>query len=276
VSRIRTVKPELFESPSLAKVSRESRYVFIGLFTLADDHGRLRYLPKRVAGDLFPLDDDVTEVEVKKWVTELEEIECVRVYEFEEKTYLYLPEWEKHQKIDHPSASRIPEPLANVSRRSREGFAPGSRKSEVGSRKSDIGSLAHEPEAETPKSEPEPNIAPKVATKRSRRKPQTEFTEDFVLTEDMRNWPTALTVLEAGGSLEAEFEKFKNYHIAKGSMFADWRAAFRTWLSNSVEFSRGRAKPPGTEVNRFTALLLKEAGEANIIEGHATEGREIG
>ena len=273
MSRIRTVKPEFFESESLAKVSRESRLAFIGLFALADDHGRLRYLPKRIAGDLFPLDDDVTPEHVERWITELEEVDCVRTYEVEGKTYLYLPEWETHQKIDHPSQSRIPEPLAKVSRKSREGFAPGSRKLEVGSRKLDIGSLEHEPEAEAPKPEPVPDNATKVATKRTRRKPLTEFPEDFTLTDDMRSWPTAMAAVEAGVSLEAEFEKFKNYHIAKGNTFADWRAAFRTWLSNSVDFSRSRARPPTASGNRFTDLLIREANQLSVVEAQSEEWR---
>jgi len=274
VSRIRTVKPELFESPSLAKVSRDSRYVFIGLFTLADDQGRLRYIPKRLAGDLFPLDDDVTPAHIEQWIKELEEVDCVRVYDVGEKTYLYLPEWGTHQKIDHPSQSRFPEPPAKVSRRSREGLAPGSRILDLGSRILDHGSLADEPEAEAPKPQPEPNDATKVATKRTRRKPQTEFPEDFTLTDDMRSWPTAMAALEAGVSLEAEFEKFKNYHIAKGNTFADWRAAFRTWLSNSVDFSRSRAKPPTASGNRFTDLLVREAGHLSVVEASSVESRD--
>jgi len=120
----------------------------------------------------------------------------------------------------------------------------------------------------------EPNNATKVATKRTRRKPQTEFPEDFTLTDDMRSWPTAMAALEAGVSLEAEFEKFKNYHIAKGNTFADWRAAFRTWLGNSVDFSRSRAKPPTTSGNRFTDLLIREAGHLSVVEASSVESRE--
>ena len=280
MSRIRTVKPEFFESESLAKVSRESRLAFIGLFTLADDHGRLRYLPKRIAGDLFPLDDDVTPEHVERWITELEEVDCVRTYEVEGKTYLYLPEWETHQKIDHPSQSRIPEPLATPSRDSRETLAPGSRNSEVGIRNSDLLLLRAQP---TDPSTTAPEPAAKVATKRTRRKPLTEFPEDFTLTDDMRSWPTAQAAIEAGVSLETEFEKFKNYHVAKGNTFADWRAAFRTWLTNAVEFSRKRgstfrAEPP-SRFDELRAIWEAEEAKEQVVEANVVEiesGEEIG
>lgn len=280
MSRIRTVKPELFESETLARLSRDSRLTFIGLFTLADDLGRLRYLPKKIAGELFPHDEDVTHVEIDKWVAELESVDCVRLYEIDGKTYLYLPEWKKHQKIDRPSQSRIPEPLATPSRDSRETLAPGSRNSEVGIRNSDLLLLRAQP---TDPSTTAPEPAAKAAPKRSRKKSQTEFPDDFTLTDDMRTWPTAQAAIEAGVSLETEFEKFKNYHIAKGNTFADWRAAFRTWLTNAVEFSRKRgstfrAEPP-SRFDELRAIWEAEEAKEQVVEANVVEiesGEEIG
>ena len=40
----------------------------------------------------------------------------------------------------------------------------------------------------------------------------------------------------AGIEVERMFEKFINHHRAKGSRFVDWRAAWRTWVGNQVEF----------------------------------------
>jgi helix-turn-helix protein len=36
------------------------------------------------------------------------------------------------------------------------------------------------------------------------------------------------------------FEKFANHHQAKGSMFADWRAAWRTWVCNQTKYDERR------------------------------------
>jgi hypothetical protein len=41
-----------------------------------------------------------------------------------------------------------------------------------------------------------------------------------------------------------EWRKFRDHHIAKGSLMADWRAAWRTWVGNIDQFAR--AGPPTT------------------------------
>jgi hypothetical protein len=35
---------------------------------------------------------------------------------------------------------------------------------------------------------------------------------------------------------EVEFESFRDYHLAKGSKFVDWRAAYRTWIRNAEKY----------------------------------------
>ncbi len=38
------------------------------------------------------------------------------------------------------------------------------------------------------------------------------------------------------GSADALFEDFRTYHLAKGSLMADWQAAWRMWVRNAVKF----------------------------------------
>lgn len=44
----------------------------------------------------------------------------------------------------------------------------------------------------------------------------------------------------AGVNVERMFERFLNHHRAKGSRFADWQAAWRTWVGNQVQFDTQR------------------------------------
>lgn len=44
----------------------------------------------------------------------------------------------------------------------------------------------------------------------------------------------------AGINTAAEFQAFKDFHNAKGSTMLDWQAAWRTWVTNAVKFSRGK------------------------------------
>lgn len=40
-----------------------------------------------------------------------------------------------------------------------------------------------------------------------------------------------------GVNLQAELANFLDHHTARGTVFKDWQAAFRTWLRNAVKFS---------------------------------------
>jgi hypothetical protein len=111
MARIRTIKPEFPQSESIGKVSRDARLLFILIWTIADDAGRTRAAPRMLASLLFPYDDDAA-AKIEGWLCELEAVGCVRRYSFEGSAYLDIPQWLKHQKIDKPSPSRLPEFMA--------------------------------------------------------------------------------------------------------------------------------------------------------------------
>jgi len=51
---------------------------------------------------------------------------------------------------------------------------------------------------------------------------------------------------QRGVQIESELKAFANWHTAKGTLFKDWQAAWRTWCDKAVEFGRagnGRASP---------------------------------
>lgn len=47
-------------------------------------------------------------------------------------------------------------------------------------------------------------------------------------------------------NIETECRKFMDHHEAKGSLFASWDAAFRTWLANAAEWNKDKQpqQPP--------------------------------
>jgi hypothetical protein len=65
---------------------------------------------------------------------------------------------------------------------------------------------------------------------------RTLIPEDFEVSDSImdmvaeRGWPDP----------RAELHKFKDHHIAQGTLMANWEAAFRTWLNKAVGFG---AKP---------------------------------
>ncbi len=108
MARIRSIKPELPQSESMGKISRDARLLFILTWTLADDEGRLRGSSRMLASLLFPYDNDAPSL-IDGWIGELVAEGCVQLYSVDGSTYMQIAKWLNHQKIDKPSKSKIPE-----------------------------------------------------------------------------------------------------------------------------------------------------------------------
>lgn len=119
MARIRTIKPEFTESESVGKLSRDARLLFILLWTIVDDVGRSRASSRFLASRLYPYDDDAVK-KIGGWLEELELGSHIRLYEVEGDSYLDIPKWLNHQKIDHPAKSRLPEYRENLASPSEE------------------------------------------------------------------------------------------------------------------------------------------------------------
>jgi len=129
MARIRTLKPDFWAHHKVAKLSRDARLLFVGLLSEADDEGRLVRSPKRLAGFLYPHDDGVEAPEVDGWLWELERCRLVQSYEVEGVWFIHVPGFTKHQRVSHPSDSRLPPPppmesLPKDSGAVRETFVP--------------------------------------------------------------------------------------------------------------------------------------------------------
>lgn len=109
MGRIRTIKPEAPQSENLGRVSRDARLLFFMLFTVADDEGRGRAAMPVLAGSLFPYDDDAR-THLVEWLFELEREDCILLYSNDGAAYFEIKKWQQHQKIDRPTASRLPAP----------------------------------------------------------------------------------------------------------------------------------------------------------------------
>jgi len=107
VARIRTIKPEFPQSESVGKLSRDARLLFIQLWTLCDDSGRLRGNSRMLASLLYPYDEDAGTL-LPHWLDELLDAGTVRRYSVEGETFIDIPKWLTHQKIDKPTPSKIP------------------------------------------------------------------------------------------------------------------------------------------------------------------------
>ncbi|MEY9956793.1 hypothetical protein [Streptacidiphilus sp. MAP5-52] len=108
MSRIRTIKPELFCSESLSRVTVNAERTFIGLFSVADDRGRFRDDARIIYGRLWVTRTEQTPAGVEDDLRQLEAEGLICRYAgCDGKRYLHIVTWDKHQKISHPTASRL-------------------------------------------------------------------------------------------------------------------------------------------------------------------------
>jgi hypothetical protein len=110
MARIRTIKPAAFDSDSLSAVSVLARWTFAGLWTYCDDEGRGRHDVRLIKAALFPLDDKTTLQHVNQAIQELAagDDPSVCLYEVDGRRLLHIPKWDDHQRISHPTPSKLP------------------------------------------------------------------------------------------------------------------------------------------------------------------------
>lgn len=143
--RIRSIKPEFWRSTDATSLSREHRLLFIGLWSYCDDNGVGVDDYRQIAADLFPLEEDPKEARdyVREGLARISRALLLVRYEVDGKPLIYVPTWDKHQRVDRPNKPRWPRPpegwtppptsgnsepephLREVSRDSREDVAPG-------------------------------------------------------------------------------------------------------------------------------------------------------
>lgn len=137
--RIRSIKPEFWRSPDVSSLSIEDRLLYIGLWSYVDDNGVGQDRESVICADLFA--DDLsrdpreTLARITRGLASLADNGRIVRYTVENRDYLYVTNWDKHQRIDRPNKPRYPLPtsenaeirdtLATPSRVSRDTLATG-------------------------------------------------------------------------------------------------------------------------------------------------------
>lgn len=105
--RIRSIKPEILEDERSAALSDPAWRLWVSMWLLADDHGRLRGSGDWLKAMVFwsPLHSGVL---VDDLLEELSSANVIVRYVVNGQRYIEIKNWTKHQKVDHPSKPRIP------------------------------------------------------------------------------------------------------------------------------------------------------------------------
>src|SRR4051812_9042549 len=115
MGRIRTIKPDTFKDEDLAEQPFDVRLLFIGLWTQADVAGRMEDRPKRLKVEIFPYDN----VDIDELLNKLSQAGFILRYSIDEKKYIQVVNFTKHQRINGKEAqspSVFPAPILIPSR----------------------------------------------------------------------------------------------------------------------------------------------------------------
>lgn len=117
MARIRTIKPEFWESEKVARLPALDALTFMGLISLADDEGIGRAEVRGVFGRCHAMRPGVSFRVLRGVFKRLERVGLVTFYDGPNAcSYYWIHGFSEHQKIDRPSPSKFPKPPNFVER----------------------------------------------------------------------------------------------------------------------------------------------------------------
>src|SRR3990167_7902357 len=109
VPRIRSLKPEHRQHRKVGRLTHRQYRLWVGMICEADDVGRLVAEPDQLRVTIFGYHPSVKTRDVSDDLAKLRELGSVRLYSHNGTLYADFPSWTEHQRIDHPSKSKLPE-----------------------------------------------------------------------------------------------------------------------------------------------------------------------
>ncbi|GAA2566161.1 hypothetical protein GCM10010435_44160 [Winogradskya consettensis] len=280
MARIRSIKPEFFTSLTIASLPLHAQMTFIGLWTHVDDEGRCVDDARLIKAAIWPLAERLAS-DVEEDLKALTESSLITRYKVGERSFLAVTNWHEHQRINRPTASKVPAPPSRAEqakRASEEQARAGS--SWENSQISEPSSQAHAqlsedspPERkgtgnrEQGKEEP---FAPQAGAPQNRK--GTRIPADFTPDDSMRDWaksntPNAIVSLET-----ANFVDHWTAKSGKDATKLDWVAAWRTWMRNAQKWSSEGSNRQQSSAPRQPHQAYREDDERRNDEDYWTKG----
>jgi hypothetical protein len=103
--RKRMIDPEFWTDEAIGNWGFASRLFYIGLWNFADDSGRFKANLSLLKAQIFPYDEKIDFEEIKMDIGSK-----VLWYEHEYLQYGYIRNFNKYQRIDRPTPSKLPTP----------------------------------------------------------------------------------------------------------------------------------------------------------------------
>ena len=105
MGRIRTIKPDFYKNDRLSSLPEGTHLLAGALLNYSDDEGYFNANPELIKAECCPLREP--SVSIPGSLRELSRIGYLRLGEFEGRTYGHIINFLDHQKVSHPTPSKI-------------------------------------------------------------------------------------------------------------------------------------------------------------------------
>lgn len=261
MSRIRTVKPELFRHEALfdaeLATGLQLRLAFIGLFTAADCEGRFVWRPRTLKLDVLPHDT----VDFSAVLNALEKYGFIKSYVVNGEKYGVIPSFTKHQFIqtkEKERGSEIPPCPAQPTeiQENEPGIVPESYRNEPG-----IVPDLQEGKGREGKGREEEGSVPAPARHAPAR--SIPLPDDFSISPATETWAEQ----HGYDRLPEHLEAFKGKALAKDYRYANWQQAFRNAVRDDWAGLR-KAPPAAPGGGRATGRAYDPASKRAALAEH--------
>lgn len=104
--RIRSIKPEFWTDDKIISLPYIARLFFIGLWNFSDDFGALQDKPEQLRLLILPSETDISANQIIDLLISCQLVDRY-VNEESDDCFLIIKHWAEHQKVDHPTKSKI-------------------------------------------------------------------------------------------------------------------------------------------------------------------------
>jgi hypothetical protein len=111
VARQRFIHPEIWKDPVYGKLQPIEQLLFIGLFSIADDEGRLLADAAYLRSEIFPFKDYTNKKVQSIRDAVVQAMVNVHLYRANGYDYIALLKWAEYQKPKYPKPSKLPPPF---------------------------------------------------------------------------------------------------------------------------------------------------------------------
>lgn len=106
MARIRSLKPEFWDSPGTAKASLRTRLLFMAMWNWADDYGVGDATPGRLINFAFP-HDEISVADFPRMLSEVSKSYEVVFFTFRNRPFYVIPSWDTHQRNERRAKVKV-------------------------------------------------------------------------------------------------------------------------------------------------------------------------